>query len=189
MPGKGCTYKCEWRRQVLAWDVHCVDKVAYQWNNLCLCSHSQVILWPVWIKGVVLDWCAILSVCGLAGASSSLQMFAHNLTLTFKWPGWFLKFIAWFNLNRKRYSYDKWLFVENKTLCSILKIQYFSLLPLYVTVHHKQLYKQTNKMHFLYVFIPQYLYNFTCFKWPFHSSSGVHKFTVYAALYKPCKRV
>jgi len=51
----------------------------------------------------------------LAGASSSLQMVAHNLTLTFKRPGWFLNVIAWFNLNRKRYSYDKWHFMGNKT--------------------------------------------------------------------------
>ena len=41
-------------------------------------------------------------------------------------------------------------------------------------VHRNQLYKQTNKMHFLYVFIPQFLYNSTCFERPFRSSSGVH---------------
>ena len=63
----------------------------------------------------MLDWCAILSISGLAGASSSLQMFAHNLTLTFKRPGWFLNFSVWFNLTRKRYSYDKGHFVENRT--------------------------------------------------------------------------
>ena len=34
--------------------------------------------------------------------------------------------------------------------------------------------KQTNKMHFLYVFILQSLYNRTCFERPFRSSSGVH---------------
>jgi len=63
----------------------------------------------------VSDWCAILSIYGLAGASSSLQLVAHDLTLTFKRLGWFLNFSAWFNLNRKRYSYDKWNFTENKT--------------------------------------------------------------------------
>ena len=51
------------------------------------------------------------------------------------------------------------------------------------------LYKQTNKMHFLYVFILQSLYNSTCFERLFRSSSGVHTFTVSAVLYKPCKRV
>ena len=42
-------------------------------------------------------------------------------------------------------------------------------------VHSSQLHKQTNKMHFLYVFILQFLYNSTCFEGPFRSSSGVHK--------------
>jgi hypothetical protein len=36
------------------------------------------------------------------------------------------------------------------------------------------LYKQTNKMYFLYVFILQPLYNSTCFERPFRSSSAVH---------------
>ena len=42
------------------------------------------------------------------------------------------------------------------------------------TVHRNQLYKQTKKMHFLYVFILQFLYSSTCFERPFRSSSGVH---------------
>ena len=42
------------------------------------------------------------------------------------------------------------------------------------TVHRNQLYKQTNNMHLLYVFILQSLYNSTCFERTFHSSSGVH---------------
>ena len=42
------------------------------------------------------------------------------------------------------------------------------------TVHRNQLYKQTNKMHFPYVFILQFLYSSTCFERPFRSSSGVH---------------
>jgi hypothetical protein len=62
----------------------------------------------------VLDWCAILSVCGLAGASPSLQMFPHYITLTFKRLDGFLNFDVWFSLNRKRYRYDEWHFVENK---------------------------------------------------------------------------
>ena len=33
-------------------------------------------------------------------------------------------------------------------------------------------------MHFLYVFILQFLYKSTCFKWPFRSSSGFHGLTV-----------
>ena len=37
-----------------------------------------------------------------------------------------------------------------------------------------KLYKQTNKMHFVYVFILQSLYKSTCFDGPFRSSSGVH---------------
>ena len=41
-------------------------------------------------------------------------------------------------------------------------------------------------MHFLYVFILQFLYNSTRFERLFRSSSGVHKFTVSAAVYKPC---
>ena len=41
------------------------------------------------------------------------------------------------------------------------------------TVHRNQLYKQTYKMQFLYVFITHYLYNSTCFERPFHSSSEV----------------
>ena len=32
------------------------------------------------------------------------------------------------------------------------------------TMHRNQFYKQTNKMHFLYVFILQFLYNSTCFE-------------------------
>ena len=57
------------------------------------------------------------------------------------------------------------------------------------TVHRNQFCKQTNKMHFLYVLILRsLLYNSTCFERLFRSSSGVHKFTVSAALYKPCKR-
>ena len=51
------------------------------------------------------------------------------------------------------------------------------------TVHRNQFYKQTNKMHFLYVFILQSFCNSTCFERPFRSSSGVHKFTVSAAVY------
>ena len=35
------------------------------------------------------------------------------------------------------------------------------------------IYKQTNKMLFLHVFIPQFLYKSTCFEGPFLSSSGV----------------
>ena len=42
------------------------------------------------------------------------------------------------------------------------------------TVHRNQLQKQSNKMHFLYVFILQFLYNSTCFERPFRSSSGVN---------------
>ena len=42
------------------------------------------------------------------------------------------------------------------------------------TVHRNQLYKQTIKMHFLYVFILQFMYNSTCFERPFRLSSGVH---------------
>ena len=41
-------------------------------------------------------------------------------------------------------------------------------------MHLNQLRKQTNKVHFLYVLILQFLYNSTCFERPFHSSSGVH---------------
>ena len=41
-------------------------------------------------------------------------------------------------------------------------------------MHRNQLYKQSNKMHFLYVFILQFLYNCTCFERPFRSSSRVH---------------
>ena len=48
----------------------------------------------------------------------------------------------------------------------------------------KVLYKETNKMHFQYVFILQFLYKATFFERPFRSSSGVHEL-----LYKPCKRV
>jgi hypothetical protein len=51
------------------------------------------------------------------------------------------------------------------------------------------LYEQTNELHFLYVFILQFFNNSTCFERTFRSSSGVNKFTVSAALYKPCKRV
>jgi hypothetical protein len=36
-------------------------------------------------------------------------------------------------------------------------------------VHLNQLYKQTNEMHFLHVFIVQFLYNSTCFERPFCS--------------------
>ena len=39
-------------------------------------------------------------------------------------------------------------------------------------------------MHFLYVFTLQFLYNSTRFERPFRSSSGVHKLTVSAVLYK-----
>ena len=42
------------------------------------------------------------------------------------------------------------------------------------TVHRSQSCKQTNKTHFLYVFILQFLYSSTCFERPFRSSSGVH---------------
>ena len=52
-----------------------------------------------------------------------------------------------------------------------------------------QLYKQTNKRQFLYVFILQFLYNSTRFERPFRSSSGVHDLLYSAALHKPCKRV
>ena len=38
-------------------------------------------------------------------------------------------------------------------------------------------------MHFLYVFILQFIYNSTCFERPFHSSSGVHDLLYSAALY------
>ena len=65
-------------------------------------------------------------------------------------------------------------------------VTYFDIV---CTVHHNQFYKQTNKMHFLYVFILQSFCNSVCFEWLFCSSSGVHKFTVSVALYKPCKRV
>ena len=57
------------------------------------------------------------------------------------------------------------------------------------TVHRNKLYKQTNKMHFLYVFILQHFCNSTCLKQLFLSSPGFRKFTVSAALYKPCRRV
>ena len=50
-----------------------------------------------------------------------------------------------------------------------------------------KLCKQTNKMHFLYVFILHFLYNSTCFERPFRSSSGVHDLLYSAALYKPCR--
>ena len=43
-------------------------------------------------------------------------------------------------------------------------------------------------MHFLYVFILQFLYKSTCFERLFHSSSGVHDLLYSAALYKSCKR-
>ena len=36
------------------------------------------------------------------------------------------------------------------------------------------LYKQTNKMHFLCIFILRFLSNSTCFERPFRSSSGVN---------------
>ena len=52
---------------------------------------------------------------------------------------------------------------------------------------HCELYKQTNKMHFLYVLILQFLYNSTCFERPFRSSSGVYDLLYSAALYKPCR--
>ena len=42
------------------------------------------------------------------------------------------------------------------------------------TVHRNQLYEQTNKMHFLYIFILQTFYNSTFFERPIRSSSGVH---------------
>ena len=48
---------------------------------------------------------------------------------------------------------------------------YFDLV---CSAHRNQLYKQSNKMHFLYVFILQFLSNSTCFQRPFRSSSGVH---------------
>ena len=47
---------------------------------------------------------------------------------------------------------------------------YFS--DIVYTVHRIQLYKQTNKMHFLYVFILQFLYNSTCFERPFRLTVG-----------------
>ncbi len=50
-----------------------------------------------------------------------------------------------------------------------------------------QLYKQTNQMQFLYVFIVQFLYNCTYFERPFYSSSGVHDLLYSAALYKSCE--
>ena len=68
----------------------------------------------------------------------------------------------------------------------LLKNPFFDIV---CTVHRNQFYKQTNKMHFLYVFILQSFRNSTCFERLFHSTWGVHKFTVAAALYKPCKRV
>ena len=57
------------------------------------------------------------------------------------------------------------------------------------SMHRNQLYKQTKKMHFLYVFILQFLYNSTCFERPFRSSSGVHDLLRSAAVCKPCKRI
>ena len=51
-------------------------------------------------------------------------------------------------------------------------------------MHCNQLYKQTNKLHFLYVFILQFLYNSTCFERPFRSSSGVLVFLYSAAVYR-----
>ena len=61
----------------------------------------------------------------------------------------------------------------------------FKLFDTVRTVYSNPLYKQTDKMHFLYVFTLQFLYNSTCFERPFGSPSGVHKFTVSAAQYKP----
>ena len=57
------------------------------------------------------------------------------------------------------------------------------------TVHRNQSHKQTNKMHFLYVFILQLFYNSTCFEQSFPSSSGVYDLLYSAALYKSCKHV
>ena len=57
------------------------------------------------------------------------------------------------------------------------------------TVHRNQLYKQTNKMRFLYVFILQFLYKSTCFERPFRSSWGVHDLLYSAALYISCWKV
>ena len=54
------------------------------------------------------------------------------------------------------------------------------------TVHRNQLYIQTNKMHFPYLFILQFLYDSTRFERPFRSSSGVHDLLYSAAVYKPC---
>ena len=53
-------------------------------------------------------------------------------------------------------------------------IWFWQIFYIVCTVHSNQLYKQTNKMHFLYIFIQQFLYNSTCFERPFRSSSGVH---------------
>ena len=56
----------------------------------------------------------------------------------------------------------------------------------YIKIWYHVLYKQSNKIHFLYVFILQFLYNSTCFERPFLSSSGVHDLLYSAAPYKPC---
>ena len=50
------------------------------------------------------------------------------------------------------------------------------------TAHRNQLYKQTDKMHFPYVFILQFLYKSTCFEGQLRSSSGVHDLLYSAAL-------
>ena len=63
---------------------------------------------------------------------------------------------------------------------------FFGEFDIVCTAHRKQLYKKTNKMHFLYVFILQFLYDSTCFERPFRSSSGVHDLLYSAAVYKPC---
>ena len=66
-------------------------------------------------------------------------------------------------------------FTQRVRYCCPILTQIWVLRPIFVelsklkfdivcTVHRKQLYKQTNKMHFLYVFILQFLYNSTCFE-------------------------
>ena len=56
-------------------------------------------------------------------------------------------------------------------------------LTLYVP-YHNQVHIQTNKMHFLYVFILQFMYNSTCFEQPFRSSSGIHDLLYLHGLYR-----
>ena len=75
--------------------------------------------------------------------------------------------------------------VPGDVVCKFTK----AIFDIVCTVHRNQFYKQTKKMHFLYVFILQSFCNSTCFERVFRSSSEVHTFTISAALYKLCKRV